>query len=340
MKPLAGRRILVVGRDYFFYTREIVAELRGALGAEAEFVPIAPEGAWYSALKRLPGAAHAWLQHHHARALARLAGRDFDTVLFIQVHQLAHAQVEAYRRAFAHARFVLYYWDSLATHDYRPWLRHFDAAFSFDPRDVRTDSRLTLLPLFFCDAFRALRARQAFEHDLAFVGTAMSARRYDRVLQFRRWAAAGGVRFFDYLYVSPLFWLRSLLRGQRLRGVHFRSLTRGQLLAIYARSAAIVDLPDNLQSGYTMRTFESLGAHRKLVTTSPAVAGEDFHDPRSVFVLGRDGDFPTKEFLQSAAAPSPAIEKHSLQAWLLVLLGTPAAPGPAPAHRDAEPVTS
>ena len=318
---MSSRRVLVVGRDYFFYTREIVKELHEAFGADVTFVPIVPESGWFSALKRWPSLARRWLKRFHKRTLGRLAGHRFDRVLFIQCHQLERELLQAYRAAFDGARFTLYYWDSLCTHDYRRDLDLFDETFSFDPADVAADSRLRLLPLFFSERFRSLRTRQVFRHDLVFVGTVMSLRRYDLVESFRHWARVHDVRFHDYLYVSPAFYLRMLLRGRRLRGVHFRTLRATELFKSYDDARAILDLPDNIQSGLTMRTFESLGAHRKLVTTQRGVVQEAFFDIDSVFVIGLHGEFPSLEFLRNPSPQSSAIDAHSLRAWLSVLTG-------------------
>lgn len=320
---MSAPHVLIIGRDYFFYTREIAAELRAAYGAQVSFVPIVPEAGWFSALKRWPALARWWLARFHRRTLKRLALQRFDRVIFIQCHQLDRSLLQAYRSAFPGARFTLYYWDSLRTHDYRRDLDLFDETFSFDPADVAAEPQLKLLPLFFSERFRGLRARREFRYDLVFVGTAMSLRRYDLVERFRAWARVNGVRFHDYLYVSPLFYVRMLLRGRRLRGVHFRSLSAVQLVAAYDDARALLDLPDNIQSGLTMRTFEALGAHRKLVTTQRSVAREAFFQADSVFVIGMHGEFPPQEFLQSPARPPAAIEEHSLRAWLAVLTGWP-----------------
>lgn len=338
MGSLAGRRILVVGRDYFFYTRSIVQELRATHGAHVTFVPIAPEHPVYSAFKRIPGAAAWWLRRYHRATLARLRHETFDTVLFIQVHQLEDELVARYRQVFASARFILYYWDSLRTHDYRPYLRHFDAAWSFDPEDVRQDSRLSYLPLFYCEQFHALRARTDFSHDLVFIGTALNLQRYERVEQFREWARRAGIVFHDYLYVSPIFYLRQLLRGRRLRDVHFRTMSAEQLLDLYGSSRAILDLPGNHQAGFTMRTFEALGAGRKLVTTQASVAGQPFFDPKAVFVLGLHGEFPPKAFLRTTTPPPSGIERHALQQWLVHLLSPSRAPDAALDHQPSRDI--
>lgn len=326
MSALSGRRILVVGRDYFFYTRSIVEEIGTTHGADVTYVPINPETFAYSALKRLPWLSARWLDRYHRQRVADLANIQFDTVLFIQVHQLGHDLIALYRNVFKTARFILYYWDSLQTHDYRPYLKYFDQAWTFDREDAQLEPDLKYLPLFFCERFRGLRASTQYSHDLVFVGTAMSLRRYDMVDTFRRWARAECVLFYDYLYVSPAFYLRRLLHGQRLQDVHFRALSAERLIGIYRGSRAILDLPDNIQSGLTMRTFESLGAHRKLVTSQRDVVGEEFFNANSVFVLGVHGNYPSRKFLHAAMVDDDRIETHSLRQWLLTLLSATATP--------------
>ena len=314
-------RVLVVGRDYVYHgVREIVAELATAFGADAVSVPIAPENAWYGMLRRFPRAAEALLSVIHGRRIAQLEKQQFDIVLFIQVHEISEALVVRYRNAFPSARFILYYWDSLATHDYRRYVKHFDETWTFDPSDARSNAQLTHLPTFFCDRFKALRYSDAFRYDLAFVGTIMTVARYDRVMEFRRWASENGIKFIDYLYVSPLFYLRALLGGRLFRGVHFRPVPEERLVEIYGQARAVLDLPNNTQSGYTPRVFESLGAHRMLVTTKAEIVDEDFYDSRSVFVLGRDGAFPPVAFLRSKPVFSSGIEQYSLRNWLRRLL--------------------
>jgi len=317
---LRGRRILLVARDYFFYTREIAAELQAAAGVPVSFVPIEPPGLTYKLLNKMGLASRRVLQRYHRRAVARLAARTFDIVVFIQVHQIGD-MVGRYRDAFSSATFVLYYWDSLSTHDYLPYVRFFDRVFTFDPVDCKQHGELRYLPLFYSERFRSLRGERNRTHDLAFVGAAVSTRRYEQLERFRAWARANGVSLYDYLVVSPFLYVRQLLKGRRMRNVHFRGLSENRLLQVYGGARAILDLPNNTQSGYTMRTFEALGAHRKLVTTQSAVANEAFYSPDWVFILGESAGFPSRAFLDSPATRVPDVEGYSLRAWIGELLG-------------------
>jgi hypothetical protein len=316
---LRGRRVLIVGRDYYFYTREIASELRVAFGASVSFHPIEPPGILYKLMKKSGMWPSRWLRRYHEHVIASARYEVPEIVLFIQVHQMGDL-VAKYREAFASARFVLYYWDSLKTHDYRAFTRYFDKVFTFDRLDSSQVPGLEYLPLFFSDRFRRLRQGQELVHDMSFVGVAVTTRRYDELVKLRAWAKASGVSLFDYIVVSPLLFARRLLRGQLLRGVHFRSLGEEGLLRVYGSSHSVLDLPNNVQSGYTMRTFESLGAHRKLITANRNIMDEDFYTPESVFVIGVHGEMPDRSFLHAQSKFSPTVDLYSLRAWILRLL--------------------
>ncbi len=324
---LAPRQILLIGRDYFFYTRAIVDVLRNHIGAEVDFIPIEPGSHFYNLARRLPWLARRWQDWHHSRALKRHAGKAYDLLLCIQVHQLEN-RLQWYKEAFPMARSLLYYWDSLHTHDYLSYVPQFDSVFTFDPVDAQQNSALTYLPLFFTPDFRDLRAERQRPFDLSFVGTAVNHTRYAQLTDLRAQAAAQGLLLYDYLLVSPFFYLRELLRGRRLRKVHFRPMSKADVLRSYAQAAAVLDLPNNRQTGFTMRTFETLGANRKLVTTNIRAATAPFHTPETVCVLAPGSDFPSRDWIWAETAFSDGIERHSLEAWSETLLGLAVPPAP------------
>jgi hypothetical protein len=325
--PQAPKRILLIGRDYFFYTRAIADVLRSHIGAEVDFVTIEPGSRLYNFARRIPALAGLWQDWHHRAALKRLASKGYDLLICIQVHQLEH-RMAWYKARFPDVRALLYYWDSLTTHDYRPWLPHFDAVFTFDPEDAAQHGELAYLPLFFTPEFRKLRAAGPRPYDLSFVGTAVSRTRYDQLTALREAAAKQGLILFDYLLVSPFFYLRELLAGRRLRRVHFRPMGHDEVMRAYAQAEAVLDLPNNRQTGFTMRTFETIGAHRKLVTTNQRAATAPFHSPETVCVMDARAIFPTRDWMRTEAAFPTAVEGFSLEAWAETLLGVNRTPVP------------
>lgn len=311
--------ILVVGREYFFYTQAIVDSMRARTGADVRFVPIEPRGLIYKFSRFLPVVRKRWLDRFHRAAIAANREFDPDIVVFIQMHQIED-RILWYRNAFPKSRFILYYWDSIITHDYSPWIENFDRIYSFDPEDCARNQQLRYLPLFFVPELRHVRATEKPINDLSFVGTAVSRRRYDQLADWRKRATAAGLRLDARLVVSPVFFLRELLRGRLLRNVRFRAVSRADVLQSYANAFAVLDLPNNSQTGFTMRTFEALGAHRKLVTSNARVRTAEFHDPRFIAVLDGQGDLPPAQWIRDTSRPFPSFEAYSVEQWVDHLL--------------------
>jgi len=84
-----------------------------------------------------------------------------------------------------------------------------------------------------------------------------------------------------------------------------------------------------------MRTFESLGAHRKLSRTNHNIVSDDLYTPESVFVLGVHGEFPNPVVPASPARFSDAVERYSLRTWIRQLLGPVLAGGGTAAESAA-----
>jgi hypothetical protein len=313
------KRVLLIARDYMFYTRDIAAAIRSGFDASVRFFPVEPVGVAYKLTRYCEPLRRRWLARHHQRLQAQVAPESVDIALFIHVHPIGEL-LPAWRRALPDARFVLYSWDSLRTHNYLPLIGYFDRVMTFDRGDSETHARLEYLPLFFSERFVALRGESQRRYDLTFIGTAFHARRYDEVEKLRAVLLARGIRLYDYVLVSPVVYLRSLAAGKRLRRVHFRSMRADDLVRAYGASKAILDLANNLQSGYTMRTFEALGAHRKLVTTRASIVREDFFTPESVLVLDDKLGAVTREFLDGELRVAPCIEQYSLTNWLRRLM--------------------
>jgi len=79
-----------------------------------------------------------------------------------------------YPRGLSGARFVLYYWDSVRTHDYLPYVHYFDRTVHVLIRRIAAApaGRSLTLPLFYCERFRSLRSVPEVDCDVSFVGAA------------------------------------------------------------------------------------------------------------------------------------------------------------------------
>ena len=90
-----------------------------------------------------------------------------------------------------------------------------------------------------------------------------------------------------------------------------------------ARANSILDLPHPQQTGLTMRAIEAIGAGRKLVTTARDVAKYDFYRPENVSIIDAETPHLNPDFLTSpgVALPPELVERYSLRAWCLDVLG-------------------
>ncbi|MEK5777604.1 lipopolysaccharide biosynthesis protein, partial [Acinetobacter nosocomialis] len=62
----------------------------------------------------------------------------------------------------------------------------------------------------------------------------------------------------------------------------------GEIVELYAKSNIILDISHPGQSGLTMRTFEAIGAGKKLITTNTNIKEYPFYNANNIFIISRD----------------------------------------------------
>ncbi|MES2339675.1 MAG: hypothetical protein V4537_16405 [Pseudomonadota bacterium] len=314
-------RILFIAIGYYGYTDRIAEEMR-AQGHRVDARLIEDPGFWSKTAKRFaPAVYRRRLEAYHAGLIRESGGTRYDQVVFLQAHQMSDANLSALRTTQPQARFVLYNWDSLTTHDYAPVLGHFDKAATFDPADAATLG-IDYLPLFALPEYFAVAAAPTTpDYDLYFVGSMHSTARYEAVRRLADHCAATGLRLKLYLHCSPPRAIRLLREGKWMQGMTLRSIGTDGILAMMRRSRAVFDFANHRQSGYTMRFVENLCAGRKIVATNPRLADEPFFTPDR-FMLTPDLDFSGLAAFLDAPAPSPGdFQRFSLATWVGRLLG-------------------
>lgn len=313
-------RILFIAFDYYAYTDRIAAEMR-AQGHEVVRFAIEPGGAVNKALRRYARDRHQRsLDAHHARILDTVRGQVFDRVVFLQAHQYSLANLQALRDAQPGARFTLYNWDSIKTHDYRPQLPLFDKAATFDPNDAQALG-IDYLPLFALPEYYDVAAtRGAPEYDIYFVGSVHSLARFEAVKKLHAHCKAEGLRLKLYLHCSPPRMFQLLRRGEWLPGMTLRSIGTEGILGMMRASAGVFDFSSHQQSGLTMRVFENLAAGMKIIATNPQIAREPFYSPDRILLLDQLDFAPVQRFLAEPLHDKRTFEEYSLANWLRHLL--------------------
>lgn len=277
-------RILFIGLPFYTYTDRIVDSLRRK-GHEVDFHPIEDRSFLGKTVKRFaPERFMRARDAYHARIIEEAAGAAYDHVLFLQTHQVSHRNMERLRATQPKARFALYNWDSLKTHDYAGHLQYFDKAMTFDWSDAERLG-IAYLPLFALPEFFDTGTAQPARYDLCFVGQVATMARYEAIAALDDFCQARNIRLKLHLKCSPPIYLGLLRRGLHRQGVTLRSLSATQIIEVFRQSRAVFDFPNHVQNGYTMRLIESMCAGKKVVTSNTHIETEAFYSPDRFLAL-------------------------------------------------------
>jgi hypothetical protein len=292
------------------------------------------ESVAYKTFSRLRRSLVSGIDGRYAsRTIEDVRGDDYDQVLVVggMSFSFPRERFLQLRRSLAGARFVAYLWDSIAN---SPVLREsldlFDDVYSFDPEDCATHSELKLLPLFYRPEYELDSPENAMScaYDACFVGSVHQVEKFSRVKSIVTQLQDEGRRCFTYYYMpskSSLAYRRitsDVYRDSQVSDYQFQSLQESEVISIISSSFAVIDAPQELQKGLTMRTIEAIGAQRKLITTNKSIVNYDFYDPANVCVY-RDNSSVDPSFFHERyhVLPAKVYKKYSLRSWTMTLLG-------------------
>lgn len=321
---LANKKVLLVAPQFFGYEQEIRGEIERH-GAKVDFLLDRPFTSAF--LKAVTLWRRQWVMAAAERYYQKNTdtSADYDYVFVVNGQTLSAQILEQWRGHFKRAKFFLYMWDSFGNRkDVVANLRYFDHAFTFD-RDDATNHQIHFRPLFFSKGFE-IAADTPVQWDVSFIGTAHTDR-YAVASKVAR-QLGSGVRAHWYLFLQAkwVYWLYKVInpgfRPARQSDFRFDPLTKADVQKVFFGSAAVLDIEHPRQTGLTMRTLETLGARKKLITTNVSVESYDFFLASNICVIDRDNPLIPEEFLQTPYIDvDPSIyHRYRLEGWLDELL--------------------
>jgi hypothetical protein len=332
-KTFDEKRILFFAPKFFGYEHEIADGMR-KLGAEVDLYDERPGNGFFTkALIRIHRSLLAVrIASYYNKIIETTKNRDYDFIVFIKGEAVSEANIGQMRKYHPHAKFVLYFWDSLKNNrNGRKLMPLFDRVLSFDRIDCAAEKHMVHRPLFYLDAYRDASIIQERDNDLLFIGTVHSDR-FAFAKKVKDLCRKAGLRtkFIFFFQSPPLYVVRRLVdksfRGTKISDFRFRALKRDNITALVSRSTAVLDVQHPNQKGLTMRTIEVFGAHRKLVTTNREIIEYDFYRPANVLIVDRDNPLVDIKFFTTPYEPCPdeLYCKYSLERWIKDVLGTDA----------------
>lgn len=264
------------------------------------------------------------INKYYEEILNSITGNKYDFVFFVNIEAATKVIITKYRKAFPNAKFILYEWDSIRNNkNALDNLSIFDEVWSFDKNDCN-EYHIKFLPLFYLDKYAYLKKKEKYSYKLLFVGTTHSDR-YTFVKAIEKQVCKKGEQSFLWFYFpSKLLYYKMKLTDKKFRltsskkDFKFETLHQEELLRIVEDSEIVVDAQHPKQSGLTMRTIETLGARKKLITTNKDIVNYDFYCRENILVVDRCNPVVTEEFLNSKyrEISETIYKKYSLYGWL------------------------
>jgi hypothetical protein len=323
LQELSGKKILFIGPKFFGYEQDIANELR-IQGAEVDFLPDRPFTS--PVMKAVIRFRRDWIidfsDRYFLESVEAFGRGHYDLIFVVQGEGLSVKTLSIFRMLFPKARLVWYLWDSLRNKkSLVPNLDVFDDCHTFDAKDANYYG-INFRPLFFSSGF-SREATSDYKYHLSFIGTAHSDR--FRIVSNMIAAIPEQTICYWYLYLQApwVFWAHKIsnpaYRGASITKFCFDPMPKQHVQNVFFDSLAILDIEHPRQTGLTMRTFEALGANKKLVTTNSLIKDCDFYNPQNILVIDRDyiPRIPD-DFFQSPYIPLTDLiyNKYSLKAWL------------------------
>lgn len=314
------QRLLFIAFDYHDYARAIHAEFN-LLGFDSFFHSIQPGKLYLKIARRLSSSGYqSLLDHYHRQIILSYPQGSFDQVVFLQVHQMSHDNMALLRLRQPGAKYSLYNWDAVTTHDYRPYLKYFDSSFTFDPVDA-AHLCIGYLPLFCIRKFQVVRRDLSPPLSAYFIGNIANPHRYEVVSAFEKYCQQHNIQFDKYFSTTVDGWTTMLRAGIHPQGVSWFSIHNSEFVAMMERSASVFDFANHKQTGFTMRIMENLCAGKKIITNNTNIRNAEFYSEDRFLVYHGVEFSEVFEFLQQPLnEPNKDFPEYHVQNFVQRLL--------------------
>lgn len=327
---MSRKKILYIGTPIFNYHKKIISEFEDQ-GYSVDFYNDRPGESPFvkGMIKIKKGLISSLIQKYFDKIMSETKEKSYDLVFIVNCKVFTPAMIQKLRDSQKSARFILYMWDSLILYpNSKELIPIFDKAYSFDSEDCDKIEALNLLPLFYCKDFEKLGHEDVKEreYDIVSVCTA-HPNRYKMMHELFPELESKGIRIFSYMFLNKFQYLYNKVfvpefKGTKSGEFRFNPLSEEENLAVLRKSNTVFDMQHNKQSGLTMRTIETLGAKRKMITTNTNIKKYDFYNENNIFVMDEYNLLDIDEFIKHEYEhiSNDIYRKYSLQSWIETII--------------------
>ena len=325
-------KILLFTPNFFDYPVQICNELR-KMGHEVDWFDDRPStNSLVKAIIRIKrNLIDHMIKNYFQTIIRTISTKKYEKVIVISGQSLSFTEemIIELKNKQSQAEFILYQWDSVRNFSYIESLQqYFDRCYSFDSEDVKNNSDINFLPLFYCRKYEQIgeKANDNFKYDLMFVGTA-HPQKYKFVKEMaQKLECIYNRQFIYFFFPSRLVYFYRKLINPELKNAsysefNYTPINEEKMIQLLSESRCVLDSAQAGQTGLTIRVLECLGAKKKIITTNADVINYDFYKEENIYIydgkFNLESPFFTKHYQEIS---NDIYIKYSLRSWLSVLL--------------------
>lgn len=311
-----SKKILLIAPIYFNYHNLIVSALEKKEYL-VDFIADKNTGVLYTLSKKSNFLLKKYKESYKREIISKLNETSYDLLVVIGGKTLDVDFWKLINQNYSFKK-VLYQWDSYKNFDYRGMISYFDVVKTFDSLDA-TQLNISYLPLF----YKFEEKKEVLEDlDLVFIGIWHSDR-LDILNEISEYAKKNNLKYcfkiyYPYYMYVYLVYIKKIISHSDF--FTFKPIPLNETIEFYNRAKCIVDINHPGQSGLTMRTIETIGKRKKLITTNVYIKSEEFYDPKMIQIIDRKNIKIDSDFFEQKA-DYKNIEKLEISTWVEELLG-------------------
>lgn len=319
---MKNKKILFLAPKFYQYHSEIINAMESQ-GANVTYFPEMDHSVLYRISNKFSKTLEQYIKNKYIKDILQSIKQDmYDIVFVIRGGTLSPYSLEFMKDKLPKAKFVMYQWDSMKQSQYQSIIKYFDVLKTFDMSDSKKYN-LEYLPLFYTKKYKDIALnKKDKEYDLVFYG-AYHSDRLEIIQHMDKLFKENNLVFKHHLYITKLALARLLVtRKINLSDLDFfktYSVSMDEIIDVYTKASAVLDVELSIQNGLTIRTFETLGANLKLVTTNKNIQEESFFNPQQIILINRDNiNLDMQNFKNHQTSNN--FEEFYIDNWLMNLL--------------------
>lgn len=280
------KNILFVCPEFYHYHTLIIDTLTN-MGHKVYFMSDYAEADFVNFfLKRTKTIKHALIAKKQRQLLKLIQKKQIDMLFVIRgMFLLDDDFLKKVFHQFPDIDTVTYQWDSLECFNYSVFIKYFKCIYTFDSADA-SEQHINYLPLFYD---HKSSSSLPIKYDVLYI----SSYSHERLIFLNQLKEANSYTSFKFVMYIPFFsFMKNMLNGyfrENLASFYkyliFKPLTRKDYLNLLASSRAVIDFSHSHQSGLTMRSIETLGSQKVLITNNVAIQNEPFYNKQQIKIF-------------------------------------------------------